>query len=125
MNNFICPKCEQNFVNNSTLKRHINTARYCSKREERSPFVCEYCDRDFTQKNAIDRHLPTCIEYVKYECNVKIKSIETKYDDDVAKVTKENSELKIKLEECNKTINELNGKFANNQSINIFVEKLF
>ena len=70
---FECKFCKKTFSNNSNLKSHIKTARYCLEIQskvgnsgvETNSIKCDFCFRVFTQKVALTKH--TCIKQLEFE----------------------------------------------------------
>jgi hypothetical protein len=61
-----CVHCDNIFKNNSILKHHQKTAKYCISLQKKkgdiiqSLYVCKYCKKSLSQKIDLDRHYLIC-----------------------------------------------------------------
>lgn len=63
MSNFICEHCDKEFANNSNLKNHVKTAKYCLEIQGsklKHQIVCEFCNHKFSQKAGLAKHIERC-----------------------------------------------------------------
>jgi len=110
-NVFKCSFCGESFKYKSSLKKHIETAKFClniqNKVEptvENKKFICEYCNCDFKYKQNLQSHLLVCKE--KESFNIKLK-LREEYDKKLKDLKTEYSEI---INEQKIIIAELNGK---------------
>src|SRR6185503_2453691 len=107
INENVCQYCEKTFNNKYILNKHMKSAKYCMKLRNANthpgddttnvalgPVECEYCLKTFTQKPTLTKHYECCIEFVKYECQQKIRSVEERCD----------SQIKTIQEDCNEQL---------------------
>lgn len=93
-----CQYCQNNFVNNSSLKLHQKSAKYCLKMRNKSvSYLCKFCDTTYTSEQNLNKHYKVCSNKIHIE-------YQQKYED--------------KLEEKDKTISELR------QQISVLQDKL-
>ena len=62
-----CGYCKKIFSNNSSLKVHQTTAKYCIKIQnnpiEKEYFECEFCSKNFSTKTNLKTHEKNCWIY--------------------------------------------------------------
>jgi hypothetical protein len=110
-NVFKCSFCGESFKYKSSLKKHIETAKFClniqNKVEptiENKKFICEYCNCDFKCKRNLQTHLLVCKE--KEIFNIKLK-LREEHSKKLKDLKTEYSEI---INEQKIIIAELNGK---------------
>ena len=62
---FLCEWCDKSFANNSSLQKHINTAKKCIELQKFYGVGCDYCGIE-CNKTKIDHHLQNCAAYYKF-----------------------------------------------------------
>jgi hypothetical protein len=116
-----CEYCKNTFKNNTILKSHQKTAKYCLKiRNETTTFNCSFCNLNLSTNNRLQSHMSVCsannpyiqnmfkeLETLKLEIT-SLREIEKKYNELLDKVTKSALEPK-------KVVNNIN-----NNNIRIF-----
>ena len=140
-----CEYCNKIFSNNSNLKTHINSAKYCIKLRNNfiveNQFICNYCNKDFTAKQKLDYHLLNCnlkknedLRNLKLTIEERLKMQEDNYKN-IIKELEDKYEKKIKelveqLKEKDERIERLatvainRPTTQNNQRINNIVNNL-
>jgi hypothetical protein len=94
-----CEHCNNTFKNNSILRHHQKTAKYCLSIQKKkgvsvsSLYNCQYCNRSMSQKIDLDRHYLSCKKKTEY-------GIRNEYEEKVSILTE-------KLTEKDEIINEL------------------
>ena len=87
-----CSFCGESFKYKSSLKKHIETAKFClniqNKTEpttENKKFICEYCNCEFKAKRNLQSHLLICKEKdklkVRKEYDKKLEDLKNEYLD--------------------------------------------
>ena len=72
-----CEFCGSQFKHNSSLKNHLNNAKFClDKRnnvEKDTKFICEFCNTEFKSKRNLKSHITICREKDIYYAKAKLK----------------------------------------------------
>lgn len=99
-----CEHCHNKFRNNSILKQHQKTAKYCLSIQNKngtpvlSLYNCKFCDKSLSQKIDLDRHYLSCKK--KSEYNIR-NEYETQINNLTEKLTEKDeiiTELKLQVE---------------------------
>ena len=108
-----CKFCEKVFKHKSSLKKHIETAKFClniqNKAEpviEIKKFICEYCECEFKAKQNLQSHVTICKEKdifnikskLREEHSKELDSLKTKYLEIINEQKVIIAELKGKIE---------------------------
>jgi urease gamma subunit len=102
MSTHTCITCKKTFSNNSNLKHHIETAKYCLKLRNKKvlnkKYPCTECKKVFLVKNSLDRHIIICQKVIdKKREEQHIKEI-NEYKEQLNKKDEHIKELESKLE---------------------------
>jgi predicted RNase H-like nuclease (RuvC/YqgF family) len=127
MPNFVCEKCNKNFLQKSAYTSHIMRLNPCIK-DNTIINSCEYCKKIYSTKYKLKNHLNICkkkkifddcnqlqIEELKKMFEHKFEEQQKKFEEqqkEIIKTQKDNEELKKKVEELSHTT-------ESNQNINI------
>lgn len=125
-----CEHCHNKFRNNSILKQHQKTAKYCLSIQNKngttvlSLYNCKFCEKSLSQKIDLDRHYLSCKK--KSEYNIR-NEYETQINNLLTKLTEKDeiiTELKLQVERLtdkieNIAINAVTRPFENETTIEI------
>jgi hypothetical protein len=130
-----CSYCKHKLSNNSALKFHQKSAKYCLKLQGRNStlFKCKFCDKQLSTNQHLLGHLGICDVKIKIDYDSKYKHIieelksqlldqKEQYEEHIAKKDKHIRELEDKLE--NIAIKAVQRPTTRNTQINNYIQQL-
>jgi len=102
MSTHTCITCKKSFSNNSNLKHHIETAKYCLKLRNKKvinkKYACTECKKVFLVKNSLDRHVIICQKVIDKKKEEQHNKEINEYKEQLHKKDNHIKELESKLE---------------------------